>query len=96
MGKRSRQRDSEPVDPTVEERIATAEKEYRSLKRTMTVGAVAVALLIVGLILQQPGGWLAAVVVLGSLEGVSYFFLRKSLERRRAERLARIRSGEAA
>lgn len=93
MGKRSRNK-VEPADQTVEERLQTAESEYRSLKRTMTVGAVAVALLIVGLTIQQPGGWETAVVVLGLLEGVSYFFLRRSLERRREERIARIKAGE--
>lgn len=96
MGKRSRNRDAEPVDASVEERIATAEKEYRGLKKTMTLGAVAVSLLIVGLIIQQPGGWLFAVVVLALIEGISYFFLRRSLERRREDRLARIRSGDDA
>lgn len=96
MGKRSRNRPEEPVDATVEEQVATAEKEYRGLKRTMNVGAFAVALLVLGLIIQQPGGWLFAAVVLGLLEGVSYFFLRRSLERRLVERVARIRSGEQA
>lgn len=96
MGKRSRNRSEEPLDATVEEQVATAEKEYRGLKRTMTVGAFAVAMLIVGLIIQRPGGWLPAVVLLGAIEGVSYFFLRKSLERRLEERIARIRSGEQA
>ena len=96
MGKRSRNRSEEPVDASIEEQVATAEKEYRSLKKTMTLGLVVVALLIIGLLLQQPGGWLFAVIVLALIEGVSYFFLRKSLERRRVERIARIRSGETA
>lgn len=96
MGKRSRNREEAPVDASVEEQIATAEKEYRGLKKLFNLGAFAVALLILGLIIQQPGGWLFAVIVLGLLEGVSYFFLRKSLERRREERIARIQSGEQA
>lgn len=91
MGKRSR---NQPVDITVEEEIEKAEKEYRGLKRLFNLGAFAVALLILGLILQQPGGWLIAVVILGLIEGVSYFFLRRSLEQRREERIARIRHGE--
>lgn len=93
MGKRSRNRE-EIVDASVEEQVEKAEKEYRQLKRTMNLGGFAVALLIIGLILQQPGGWLIAVIVLGAIEGISFVFLRKSLDRRRDERVARIRSGE--
>lgn len=96
MGKRSRNRSEEPIDASVAEQIATAEKEYRGLKRLFNLGAFVVGLLILGLILQQPGGWVFAVVVLGLIEGVSYFFLRKSLDRRLAERVARIQSGETA
>ncbi|MFT4049781.1 MAG: hypothetical protein QM648_08085 [Solirubrobacterales bacterium] len=96
MGKRSRNRQDEQLDASTEEQLATAEKEYRSLKRTMGLGLFVVGLLIIGLIIQQPGGWLPAVVILALIEGVSYFFLRRSLERRRVERLDRIRSGEVA
>jgi hypothetical protein len=95
MGKRSRNKSVTEADRTIEEQIAVAEKEYAGLKRTMTVGAVAIALLIVGLIIRQPGGWVIAVVVLGLIEGISYVFLRISLERRRDERIARIKSGES-
>lgn len=96
MGKRSRNRSEEPVDASVAEQTEQAEKEYRQLKRTMNVGAFAVSLLILGLIIQHPGGWLFAAGVLAVIEGVSYWFLRTSLERRREDRLARIRSGQQA
>ena len=95
MGKRSRNREPEIApEESVEEQIARAEREYRGLKRMMTIGAVGVAILILGLILRQPGGWVGAVVVLAVIEGVSYPLLLRSLGRRRAERIARIQSGE--
>lgn len=93
MGKRSRNKTEEP-EATREEQLEAAEKEYRQIKRMMFIGLMAVVLLVVGLLLTRPGGYLVLVIVLVAIEGVSYPLLRKSLDRRREERIAAINSGE--
>ena len=95
MGKRSRKKADEPEVPkTREEQLAEIERDYGGIKRMMTVGAIAVGLLILGLVLRQPDGWVVGVVVLGLIEGISYPLLRRSLDRRRDERIASLDSAE--
>lgn len=95
MGKRSRNKTEEPEIPkTREEELAEIDRDYRGIKRMMTVGALAVGLLILGLVLRQPDGWVVGVVVLALIEGISYPLLRKSLDRRRDERIASLDSAE--
>jgi hypothetical protein len=96
MGKRSRNRTDEVavVEKTREEELAEIERDYRGIKRMMTIGLVGIVVLIILLALRQPGGWVVAVIVLGAIEGISYPILLKSLNRRRADRIASLDSGE--
>jgi hypothetical protein len=75
-----------------EEQLKKIDAEYRGLKRMMTTGAIGVAILILGLVLRQPGGWVVAVVVLALIEGISYPLLIRSLDRRHAQRVADLNS----
>lgn len=92
MGKRSRNKPEEVKSR--EEQLEAAEKEYRQIKRMMFVALIAIVLLVVGLLLSRPDGYIVLVILLVVIEGVSYPLLRKSLDRRRAERIAAINSGE--
>jgi hypothetical protein len=96
MGKRSRNKpdDVAVVEKTREEQLAEIDRDYRGIKRMMTIGLIGVVVLIILLALRQPGGWLVAVIVLGAIEGISYPILLKSLDRRREERIASLDSGE--
>lgn len=96
MGKRSRNKPDEVVvvEKTREEQLAEIDRDYRGIKRMMTIGLIGVVVLIILLALRQPGGWLVAVIVLGAIEGISYPILLKSLDRRRADRIASLDSGE--
>lgn len=96
MGKRSRNKTDEVavVEKTREEELAEIERDYRGIKRMMTIGLIGIVVLIILLALRQPGGWVVAVIVLGAIEGISYPILLKSLNRRRADRIASLDSGE--
>lgn len=96
MGKRSRNKPDEVVvvEKTREEQLAEIERDYKGIKRMMTIGLAGVVILILGLAWRQPGGWVLAALILGAIEGVSYPILRKSLDRRREERIASLDSGE--
>lgn len=96
MGKRSRNKPDAEVEvpKTREEQLADIDRDYNGIKRMMTIGAVGVVILIIGLALRQPGGWVVAAIILGAIEGISYPLLRRSLDRRRDERIASLDSGE--
>jgi hypothetical protein len=96
MGKRSRNQPAAKVDvpKTREEQLAEIDRDYKGIKRMMTIGAAGVVVLIIGLAIRQPGGWVVAAIVLGAIEGISYPLLRRSLDRRRDERVASLDSGE--
>jgi hypothetical protein len=96
MGKRTRNKPDEVavVEKTREEQLAEIDRDYRGIKRMMTIGLVGVVLLIILLALRQPGGWVVAALILGAIEGISYPILLKSLNRRRADRIASLDSGE--
>lgn len=90
MTRSERSDSAEPL--TKEEQLKKLEADYNGLRRMMTIGAVGVGILILGLILRQPGNWLVAVVILGLIEGISYPLLMRSLARRRDERVADLNS----
>lgn len=95
MGKRSRNKPAEAEVPkTREEQIAEINRDYNGIKRMMTTGLIGVVILIIGLALRQPGGWVIAALILGAIEGISYPILMKSLKRRRDDRVASLDSGE--
>lgn len=77
---------------TREEQLKKIDSEYRGIRRMMLTGAIGVGILILGLVLRQPGGWVVAVVVLGLIEGISYPLLARSLDRRHAQRIAELDS----
>lgn len=82
--------DKDPGDK--QSQLAQAEKEYRQIKRMLKISLIVILGLVIALVLTRPGGYLPFVIFLVLVEAISYPFFTKSLDKRRAERVAQIES----
>lgn len=82
--------DKEPGDK--QSQLAQVEKDYRQIKRMLNIGLVVVLGIAALLLITRPGGYLPLVIFLVVIEAASYPFFSKSLDKRRAERIAEIES----
>lgn len=83
-------RTEEPGDK--QSQLAEVEKDYHQIKRMLKISLVVILGLAAVLLITRPGGYVPLVVFLVAVEAISYPLFTRSLDRRRAERIAEIES----